>query len=171
QDKVPVLSNQIINPDLIFIQDNNSLTYFDEFITESFIQYNYRTHKNIAFSNPVSPKITPNHSYKELYVSRQSKFLLLQETDQSGSIKNHKIIYQNSNENSAGYDIPQLNHYFWNEKTFFWILDDDLYSYDFENEPKKVKLPQRGENYYIFNRQLFLWKSKVMYLYKLEIEN
>ncbi|MDR2122686.1 MAG: hypothetical protein LBP34_06115 [Flavobacteriaceae bacterium] len=171
QDKIPILTSQIINPDLIFIEDNNSLTYFDEFATGRFIQYDYRVHKDIIFSNSLYDEISVNKSFKEIYLYKNFKFLLLQRTGPNDSIKNNYTIIKQNIQNAITYNISNVDFHYWNDKNFLWITDDHLYSYDFENEAKKIKLPQKGEGYYIFNQQLFLWKPKVMYLYKLETEN
>jgi hypothetical protein len=167
QDKIPVLVNQLINPELIYIQDNNLLNYYDEFTTESFVQYNYRIYKNILFSSSLSKEIPANHKYKAIYTSKQTKFLLLQEISQTDAVKNYTVIKQN-NQKIIRYTIPNLDYYYWSDHHFYWIYENYLHSYDFENEPEKIKLPEKGESYYIFNRQLFLWKSKVVYLYRLE---
>ncbi len=173
QDKVPILQDKIINPNLVYVQDNRLLTYFDEFTTESFIQKDYRSDKNIVFSNALPKDYFSGYLHKEIYVSKQSRFLLSKRINLPDSLVNneYRVTLQNAKEKLVSYDIPRLDYSSWSERSFFWIDGEDVYLYDFENEPKKIKLPQKGEDYCIFNQQLFLWKSQVMYLYKLELEN
>ncbi len=170
QDKLPILQNQIINPNMVYIQDNRLLTYFDEFTTGSFIQKDYRSNKNMVFSNALPKYLFTDYHPKEIYASKQSRFLLLKKTGKDSLNNGYKVIRQSAKEDIVSYDIPQLDHFFWSERNFYWIDGNNIFFYDFENEPKKIQLPQKGEFYYILNQQLFLWKSRVMYLYKLETE-
>ncbi|WP_128331370.1 hypothetical protein [Apibacter sp. HY039] len=171
QDPVKILPDQIINSQLLYVQDNKNLTYFDEFNSGSFIQYDYRNDKNLVFSNSLTGKILKDFQLKDIYATKYSRYLLAKKISKQDSLNNFRIIRQNNMNGEVQYfDIPDLNYYFWNENKFEWIDKNYFYSYDFENEPKKIKLPAKAENYYILNDQLFLWKSKVMYLYTLKSE-
>ncbi|CVK16705.1 hypothetical protein Ga0061079_10995 [Apibacter mensalis] len=169
QDNVPILTNQLINPDLIYVQDNHSLLYFDELNSLNFIQYDYRSKKTILFSNTLSKDLLDNYVIKTVYSSKQSKFLLLKSNEESNKAHHYKIIKQNS-QNIDTFEVPELENYGWNEQNFCWIHKGFLYLYDFENKPFQIQLPKLGKKYYILNKHLFLWKSKVMYLYTVEIE-
>ncbi|MGM5629743.1 hypothetical protein O2K51_02480 [Apibacter raozihei] len=171
QDPVKILPDQIINSQLLYVQDNKNLTYFDEFNSGSFIQYDYRNDKNLVFSNSLTGKILKDFQLKDIYATKYSRYLLAKKISKQDSLNNFRIIRQNNMNGEVQYfDIPDLNYYFWNENKFEWIDKNYFYSYDFENEPKKIQLPAKAENYYILNDQLFLWKSKVMYLYTLKSE-
>jgi hypothetical protein len=169
QDKVPILTNQLVNPDLIYVQDNHSLLYFDELNSQNFVQQDYRSKKTIYFSNILSLDLLDNYRVKTVYSSKQSKFLLLKNNVKSYEAYQYKIIKQN-NQNLYTYDVPDLENYGWNDQIFYWIHKGFLYFYDFENKPIPIQLPKLGSKYYILNEHLFLWKSKVMYLYTVEIE-
>lgn len=167
QDNVSILSDQLINPDLIYVQDNHSLLYFDELNSQSFIQYDYRSKNTILFSNTLSKELSDNFVLKDIYSSKQSKFLLLKSNNESNDAYQYIICKQN-NQNVYTYVIPEMEDYGWMEQNFYWIHKGYLYIYDFENKPVQIPLPNLGEKYYILNKHLFLWKSKVMYLYTLE---
>lgn len=169
QDRISIFSNQIINPELIYVQNNRYLLYFDELKSESFIQYDYRVQKDIISSNALPHELLENYIKKDIYSSKQSKFILLKSKEFSNESNDYKIVKQN-NKNVYTYDIPHLDIYGWNEQNFYWINKDFLYYYDFENAPIQIRLPMVGGKYYILNKYLFLWKSKVMYLYKIETE-
>lgn len=168
QDPIQIPLDKIYNPNTISVQDNQILWYFDDMLSGSVVQYDYRNDKNLTYSNSYSSYIQNNYKIVNNYLSnKKNNFLILKKDTEDKDEQETEIIKLTEKGIPLTFILDNYQQYFFDDNNFCWINNDVITFYDFENDPKVLVLPQKGEKYYVFNRQLYVWKNKIAYIYKI----